>query len=215
MNRTPTLGVMLAVLAAAPAVVVPQLVPQAQAQQGSLAVPGTPAAGADRAEYPDTPRNHWAYQAIDRLSRAGIIEGYPNGTFGGNRPMTRYEFAVAIARILDKLPAGGGGVGPVGPAGPTGPAGAEGPVGPAGRQGDAAPPFDGMTRQQINDLIAALRREFADELARLGSRVDAVENRVTALENRVPVPPGPTVPEALLTMLPPLKMLRPAAPLAR
>jgi hypothetical protein len=35
---------------------------------------------------------------LNRLSQAGIIEGHPNGTYAGNKPMTRYEFAFAIAR---------------------------------------------------------------------------------------------------------------------
>lgn len=197
MNRKTSLGVLLALAATAPAVLVPRLVPAANAQAGTLTAPGAPAAGADRAEYPDVPRNHWAYQAIDRLSRAGIIEGYPNGTFSGGRPMTRYEFAVAIARILDKM--GAGGVGPPGATGAAGAEGVPGPAGPPGPQGPVGPiPGDMLTRAQVNDLIAALRREFADELARLGARVDALDNRVTALENRVPAPPRVTVTPSLL-----------------
>src|SRR5688572_15906698 len=92
MKHKATLGVMIAFAAAAPAVVVPQLVAQAQAQDV--------AAGQDRAEYPDVPRGHWAYEAIDKLSRAGVIEGRPDGNYWGNQAMTRYEFAVAIARLL-------------------------------------------------------------------------------------------------------------------
>jgi len=48
----------------------------------------------------DVPLNHWAYDAVQSLAAKGIIIGYPDGTFGGNRAMTRYEFAMAIARGL-------------------------------------------------------------------------------------------------------------------
>jgi len=46
----------------------------------------------------DVPPNHWAYDAVNILAARGIIIGYPDGTFGGNRSMTRYEFAQAVAR---------------------------------------------------------------------------------------------------------------------
>jgi hypothetical protein len=46
------------------------------------------------------PADQWAYQAVDTLQNAGIVIGYPDGTYGGRRAMTRYEFAVAIARLL-------------------------------------------------------------------------------------------------------------------
>ena len=48
----------------------------------------------------DVPLNHWAYDAVQSLAAKGIIIGYPDGTFGGNRAMTRYEFAMAAARGL-------------------------------------------------------------------------------------------------------------------
>ncbi|MBO7393656.1 MAG: S-layer homology domain-containing protein, partial [Abditibacteriota bacterium] len=51
----------------------------------------------------DVPTDHWAYDAVNQLQRVGIIVGYPDGTFGGKRAMTRYEFAVAIARLLPLL----------------------------------------------------------------------------------------------------------------
>ena len=50
--------------------------------------------------FADVPLNHWAYDAVDYLWAKGVIIGYPDGTFGGNRTMTRYEFAEAIARVL-------------------------------------------------------------------------------------------------------------------
>lgn len=52
--------------------------------------------------FPDVPENHWAYEYIDRLAAAGIVEGYPDGMFNGNRMMSRYEFAAMLYRALEK-----------------------------------------------------------------------------------------------------------------
>ena len=50
--------------------------------------------------FPDVASNHWAYEAVRDLSRRGLIEGYPDGTFGGDRLLTRYEFAQIVYRAL-------------------------------------------------------------------------------------------------------------------
>lgn len=52
--------------------------------------------------FPDVPENHWAYEYIGRLATAGIVEGYPDGMFNGNRMMSRYEFAAMLYRALEK-----------------------------------------------------------------------------------------------------------------
>lgn len=52
--------------------------------------------------FPDVPENHWAYEYIGRLAAAGIIDGYPDGMFNGNRMMSRYEFAAMLYRALEK-----------------------------------------------------------------------------------------------------------------
>ena len=52
------------------------------------------------AEFPDVPRNHWAYQYISQLAGNGILVGYPDGTFKGDATMTRYEFATMLYRAL-------------------------------------------------------------------------------------------------------------------
>ena len=52
------------------------------------------------AEFPDVPRNHWAYQYISQLAGNGILVGYPDGTFKGDLKMTRYEFATMLYRAL-------------------------------------------------------------------------------------------------------------------
>jgi hypothetical protein len=192
------IGVLVAMAATAPAIVTPKLVTPAQAQ------------AAAPAEYPDVPRGHWAYDAINKLSQAGIIEGMPDGTYMGNKAMTRYEFAVAVARILAKIPTGPGGIGPQGERGPQGlpgTPGAQGAVGPRGEQGPpGAPGRDGtpanlaeyIKRAEVNDLIAALRTEFSNELARLRARVDDHETRIAAIENRKPAPPKTTMGLSLL-----------------
>src|SRR5947209_15597237 len=66
--------------------------------------------------FADVPTDHWAYDAVNELASRGIVNGYPDGTFGGKRALTRYEFAVAIQRMLqdvqhriDAIPKGPGG----------------------------------------------------------------------------------------------------------
>jgi hypothetical protein len=171
------LGVVLAIAATAPAIVAPKLVAQAQAQAAATAP----------AEYPDVPRGHWAYDAIDALSRAGIIEGRPGGVYEGNRPMTRYEFAVAIARLLQKIPGQ-----------PTTVAAySDQELRDRITRLEARPTPD-ITRAEVQDLITALRTEFADELSRLGQRMDAFDTRLGVLENRVVKPPRLTLTPSIL-----------------
>lgn len=52
--------------------------------------------------FPDVPENHWAYETVEQMRERGIVEGYPDGTFGGDRQMTRYEFATIVYRALQK-----------------------------------------------------------------------------------------------------------------
>lgn len=53
--------------------------------------------------FPDVPADHWAYDAIEYLANAGLIEGYPDGTFGGSRNFTRYEMALVFQRIVQRF----------------------------------------------------------------------------------------------------------------
>jgi hypothetical protein len=139
----------------------------------------------DRSEFQDVPKDHWAYAAIQKLASSGVLEGYPpSGDFRGNRGLTRYEFAVVIARMTNYTCAI-----PLPSFDPT-------PL--TNRIGtlEARPNVD-LTRAQINDLLAALQREFRDELARLGSRIDPLESRVSTLENRVVAPPRLSITSSL------------------
>ena len=107
--------------------------------------------------FADVPTDHWAFDAIAELAAKGIIEGFPDGTFKGDRGVTRYEVAMIVARILArieaiKIPA------------------------PA-----AAAPAPQVTRADVQ-TIQRLVNEFRAELAALGVRVTAVEEELTAIK---------------------------------
>ncbi len=143
----------------------------AQAPAPAPATPATPAAAPAPAPaapaaptYKDVPDMHWAAPSVQMLTDLGILKGI-KGRYYGERPMTRYEIAVALARTIKYLqanPAQGGGMsettltarldellssnaalrdrlrGPAGPQGPIGPVGPVGVQGPAGKSGAAA-----------------------------------------------------------------------------
>lgn len=124
--------------------------------------------------FADVPTDHWAYDAVNELQEAGIVIGYPDGTFGGRRAMTRYEFAVAVARmipIIEQRVAGS----IEGQPGQPGPQGPQGPAGPAGQ---------GVSSEQLA-AIQRLVNEFRDEIAALGVDVDALKRDVASLAARV------------------------------
>ena len=52
--------------------------------------------------FPDVPENHWAYEYLNSLQKRGILKGYPDGTFGGDRSLTRYEYAAMLYRVLEQ-----------------------------------------------------------------------------------------------------------------
>src|SRR5690554_2248270 len=53
--------------------------------------------------FADVPANHWAYEAVNKLVAAGLISGYPDGTFKGQNQLTRYEVATMLARLLEDI----------------------------------------------------------------------------------------------------------------
>jgi len=53
--------------------------------------------------FSDVPAKHWAYEAVAKLAKAGLIEGYDDGTYRGDKPMNRYEFAIATVKALDRF----------------------------------------------------------------------------------------------------------------
>jgi hypothetical protein len=180
MKRFTKLTALLAVAAAAPAIVAPTLVSSAHAQDAT-----------GSKEFADVPLGHWAYPALQKLAQAGILEGYPpTGNYIGNRSMTRYEFAVAIARLLDRIP----GTQTIPPA--------VTPYNDAELRGRIERleirPVPDVTRAQVNDLIDALRREFADEISRINGRLDGVEGRLGVIENRIAAPPRTVISASFL-----------------
>lgn len=50
----------------------------------------------------DVPRDHWAFSAVDNLFREGILKGYPDGSFNGSRPVSRYELASTVNALFQK-----------------------------------------------------------------------------------------------------------------
>jgi hypothetical protein len=125
--------------------------------------------------FADVPLDHWAYNAVNKLAETGLIEGYPDGTFKGKQPLTRYEFAQAIARMMERMEQMKGIPGPKGEPGPPGPAGGGG----------------GVTAEQ-QALLDRLAKEFAPELKALRSDLDNLTKRVEELEAR-PAAKGPTI----------------------
>jgi hypothetical protein len=139
---------------------------------GAVAFTPTVAHAQASGPFADVPTDHWAYQAVTTLQNAGIVIGYPDGTYGGKRAMTRYEFAEAIARLLPLIK-------------------------PPDLSGYAKTSDLTALQQQLSDelqqnqaaldALKALVNEFTPELQQLGQDVAAIKTRLTALEERVAV----------------------------
>src|SRR5436305_7873209 len=129
--------------------------------------------------FADVPTDHWAYDAVNELAKAGIINGYPDNTFGGKRALTRYEFAIATQRGLQEVQRRidaaiakheqekHGAVTPPPPA----------PSGPSTED------FNRL-RSDV-DQLRRLMTEFQDTLAALGTDVDQLKRDVAALGERL------------------------------
>ncbi len=106
------------------------------------------------ARFSDVSPSDWAYQALDDLVRRyDCLKGYPNGTYRGNRALTRYEFAAGLNACLQQI-----------------------------ERLIAASTADFVTRQDL-EALQRLVQEFEAELATLGTRVDNLEGRVAFLED--------------------------------
>ena len=129
--------------------------------------------------FADVPVDHWAYKSVDTLQKAGIVIGYPDGTFGGKRAMTRYEFAVAIARLLEHMPQP--------PAIDLTPYVKKDDLAAALAPYELKSDADALAAKEAADVadIKKLISEFQTELTTLGVDVDAVKHRMDALEGRV------------------------------
>ncbi len=109
--------------------------------------------------FADVPADHWAFDAIAELAAKGILEGFPDGTFKGDRAMTRYEMAMALARILARIEA------------------IKIPPPPK------IPPPE--VRRADIDRLQRLINEFRAELSALGVRITAVEEQLNAIKARL------------------------------
>jgi hypothetical protein len=116
-------------------------------------------------DFTDVPEHHWAFEAIDYLAEAGLVEGYPDGTFKGDRPFTRYEMAMVIARIFTKIQDW------------------------QAMTGDGTlPPGDGGESLDTAEIFSRLDRlsdEFREELADLGARVTAIEDEQAIMRDEM------------------------------
>lgn len=74
-----------------------------QTLEDSDSMTGAKTAPPAHTAYDDVPTTHWAYQALSALQLEGWLEGYPEGFFSGERTLTRYEVAQAVARVLDTM----------------------------------------------------------------------------------------------------------------
>ncbi len=109
--------------------------------------------------FTDTSTTHWAYDAIAELFVKGLIKGYPDGTFKGDRTLTRYEMAMVVARLLAQLE--------------------NLQVLPP-----STPPVVEVTKADI-DMILRLVHEFRAELAAKNVRLAAVEEELNSIKARL------------------------------
>lgn len=146
-----------------------------------LAVAVSLSAVASASPFPDVPAYHWAYDAVKAMANLGIYEGYPDGEFKGDDPLSRYESALVVARLLsvvdakirDEIAAVGVQVGDEA----LREAVTKIIVEDAGR----------LTEEEVEarfarfvEALEALRAEFAAELDALGLKLETVDSLIAA-----------------------------------
>ncbi|ADQ13905.1 S-layer homology domain-containing protein [Halanaerobium hydrogeniformans] len=141
-----------------------------------------PALGAGHGSFSDVPSDHWAYDAINSLVAAGVVEGYPDGEYKGQESMTRYEMAVMVSRALDNIMAEQEAM-------------AEGLT--EGQADDVTAIVESLMErnmpesltdqqaEEVADIVEALTFELRAELEVLGADVDALYEDFEALEAKV------------------------------
>ncbi|ADQ15447.1 S-layer homology domain-containing protein [Halanaerobium hydrogeniformans] len=141
-----------------------------------------PALGADHGSFTDVPDDHWAYDAINSLVAAGVVEGYPDGEYKGQESMTRYEMAVMVSRALDNIAEEQEAM-------------AEGLT--EGQAEDVTAIVESLMErnmpesltdqqaEEVADIVEALTYELREELAVLGADVEVLAEDLEALEARV------------------------------
>lgn len=130
--------------------------------------------------FSDVPTDHWAYSAIQELSNKGFVVGYPDGTFGGKRAISRYEFAMAISRVVAQLqPAAGVSNEQF--------SSLESRVKAleSAKPGTVVAPNGSAVTKEDLATVSKLVDSFRDELATLGVDVDAAKKEIADLRTDV------------------------------
>lgn len=115
----------------------------------------------------DVPSGHWAEDAVSRLIDLGLVKGYPDGTFKGDRQLTRYEYAMVVDRLVTMLD--------------------EKYCTKDGCKsgGSAASGLSEDDLNEVKDIVKKLAAEFKDELAALKVKVDENSAKIAKLEEDV------------------------------
>ncbi len=155
-------------------------------------------------QFPDVPENHWAYEALARMKKEGLLIGYPDGKYNGTRPATRYELAVAMHSVFLRIKESESGLKTqidmldekIKNMKPGGEAGVSKEELQALKDALAALQNDLTTVKGWGDDIAALKKAsdtFQKELQSLGVDVEAmkkdladINDRLKVVENRKP-----------------------------
>lgn len=116
-------------------------------------------------EFTDVGPNHWAYNAIKAMvEKYQIMEGFPDNTFRGDRPVNRYEMAALLSKVMSRV---------------------EEMIASATGEVPAPPRMQPNVSSEDLRTLARLQQEFRDELAVLKGRFDTFESRLSSLERRV------------------------------
>ncbi|HHY47843.1 MAG TPA: hypothetical protein GX506_11165 [Firmicutes bacterium] len=135
--------------------------------------------------FADVPANHWAYNAVSQLAAYGLVEGFPDGTFKGNEPMTRYQMAMVVARLLVSLDAQikseiEAAKGSLKAAAPAAEKPAEQPA------PEEKPALERVVEKTIVEKLDTEQLEaLASKVAQVSDEVSGLESKVTGLEGRV------------------------------
>ncbi|CCU80069.1 hypothetical protein HSACCH_01825 [Halanaerobium saccharolyticum subsp. saccharolyticum DSM 6643] len=134
------------------------------------------------ASFSDVPSDHWAYNAINKLVAAGIVEGYPDGEYKGQQSMTRYEMAVMVSRaldnIVDEMEAMGEGL-------TTGQAEDVTAIVKSLMEKNTNDELSDAQAEEVADIVDALTFELRSELKVLGAEVDTLGKDVDELAAKV------------------------------
>jgi len=133
--------------------------------------------------FADVPENHWAYEAVKQLAAYGLVEGFPDGTFKGAEPMTRYQMAMVIARLLVSLDGQIKAAMEAARAGVTPAPAPAAPAQPSVIEKETVTVEKPVIEKVIEQTV--VEKLKTEELDALTARVAGVEDRVTKVEGAV------------------------------